>query len=698
MASAPFIRSLGISGGTFVAFSSGARDLSYTINNSNQKFVFSKFALLNLPDIGKLDFASFGTYDNLFQLDTIDGTILNGVNLDINLGLVESLQNYALNLEAMILSNPNYNSDLNQSVAERVFFKWLKEVGAIRFRDSLDVEAASSILGDSYVEEDPKTTGNVKYQRVVQYVGDLDIVNHVQKAGESYTEVYVLVPTGVGNTPTVLFKSLEDDNYQADLVWTGLNEFLQGRGGSSIHPENLSINAFYDYDAAVTYTDPNANWYNQPSGGGLVDSYFTEPTVMTDSSNIDIKKYPLDYSSPSGFTGVAYRRSKLDGISIDFEAENYQAIVTDPAISTIAEFNASAQAADFEFNAILIYYDFYDISAPEEKATNLYGILFLDNVTPTIDGGYIQRFQKFKPNPVTKLNGNSYGLTLNLKIDTSVTNSGVETIVNEYNNFSMGLFVDAITQLQTSAALFLDQKNEINDINAKIAILENSVYSVTTIQNFQARIIALEKLVANSQAAFSSNSTLLDLIASNSDKINQIVRGTTPLVLQYNTDVITAGPGILIDKSVPNKVKITNKQQEYNFTNPYDTSSVAIDILNPYDLNVSAPEINFDLIEFTNMVRIYTENTALNNVSIVINNKSYKFKKGQTIRLVFPTALLLGNYELQFYTDFANTLGFGSLEAQIGVINSNDLLSSKPIIELICVDETNLEFEIDILR
>ena len=55
MAKTPFIRPLQVQGGTFYAFSSAAEDLSFTFNNSINKFKFSKFALLNIPEINSGD-------------------------------------------------------------------------------------------------------------------------------------------------------------------------------------------------------------------------------------------------------------------------------------------------------------------------------------------------------------------------------------------------------------------------------------------------------------------------------------------------------------------------------------------------------------------------------------------------------------------------------------------------------------------
>jgi len=511
-------------------------------------------------------------------------------------------------------------------------------------------------------------------------------------------------PTESGKTPTVLFKALSDSNYKSDLIISGNSEFIFGRNSSTIQPDGLSINAYYDYDSNVSYTDSNANWYNQPSTGGYINSFFTEPLTLENPANIDIKKYPVDYSSPSGFGGVAYRRSKLDGISIDFDADNYYDIAIDASISTIQQYNSSDKATNYEFNAILVYYDFYNSSNPGDKATNLYGILFLDNITPTIDGGYIETFQKFKPNSVTRQNGNSFGLSLNLKIDTSIGNSGVDTLVNEYNTFSMSLFVDSLNQLQHSSKIFIDQQNQHNEIVKRLSAVENLLSTIDALQTLSIRVDALQTSIDNSQLAFKNSKSLLDLIAKNSDDIQSIIRGNLPIKLQYNTDIIQQGSGIGVDKSIPNKIKITNKNQAYNLNTLYSDDelplldSKIITASNPLDLSVKNPVIYFELQEYSNMCRINTKNTTSSDIYVIIDDSSFKFKKGQIVRFILDTEFSLNNQNIIFYTDAKNLFGFGALKMEINAISSLDLTSSKPIFELICTNESTYEFSLDILK
>ena len=351
MATTPLIRTPQADGGTFYTFSSSAKDLSRTLNNDELKLVFSKFVLLNLPDMDRLDPNTFSQYQNYMQFDTIDGAIWSGgLKGDPNVNFTESLQNYALNLEELIISDATYDNTTNLTVSERVFFKWLKETGAMRFREATVLEKASGITTPRFVEEDEVTAGTRQYRRVVRYIGEIDIVNNVDKAGEAYTELYINVPTEVGRTPTILFDSISDTNYQPSLKITRTgpgSEYIMGRNSSSVHPQGLDMFAWYDYDQPLQgggpagYTDPVANWMDESTPPTSVDSYFTEPTSFTSVLNANIIKYPGDYNNPTGYVGSAYVRSELDGISVDFNPNDYQQIAQDPTISTIPQFNGT---------------------------------------------------------------------------------------------------------------------------------------------------------------------------------------------------------------------------------------------------------------------------------------------------------------------------------------------------------------------
>jgi hypothetical protein len=706
MATTPLIKTPQADGGTFYTFSSSAKDLSRTLNNDDLKLVFSKFVLLNLPDFDRLDPTNFGNFQNYMQFDTIDGAIESGgLKADPNVNFTESFQNYALNLEELIISDVGYDNTLNLTVSERVFFKWLKECGALRFREATTLEKSGTVTTPRFCEEDEVTAGPRQYRRVVKYIGGIDIVNNVDKAGEAYTELYINVPTEVGRTPTILFDAVSDANYQPSLTIQGTSEYILGRNSATVHPQGLGINAFYDYDDqllgsnAAGYTYAAADWMGLGPGSTVSarDVYFTEPTIFTSVLNADIRKVKADYTSPGTFIASAYIRSQLDGISVDFNAANYQQIAGDSTISTIPQFNGSDLAESFEFNAVLVYYDMVDMSNSANTTTNLYGILLLDNITPTTDGGYIQRYPKYKPNPTTGQNGNSYGFKINLRFDASPGSAGIDTIINDYNTFSMGLFSDASAQLQASAQIFQRQQLEIADIEVRLGSVENTINSVSTSAFLQAQITNLQTQINNASLAFASSTTLLDLIAKNSDEIQALANGTVSTTLQYNTTVVRQGTGITINTNTPNQIQVSNNVQAYNLMVPLDNGAVQITAANPLNLNVVAPQVFTDLGTYTNMLRLDTINQAAGSLDIYIDDTDIQWRTGQTMRLTFNNVPLMGSQNIRLYTDAPSRLNTGAYGKLAATITNVDI-STLPIIDLICTEQGVLTFVYDIVK
>jgi len=707
MATTPLIRTPQADGGTFYTFSSAAKDLSRTLNNDGLKLVFSKFVLLNLPDFDRLDPTTFSNKENYMQFDTIDGAIWSGgLKGDPNVNFTESLQNYALNIEELIISDSTYDNTTNLSVTERVFFKWLKECGALRFREATALEQSGTADGLRFVEEDEATTGSRQYRRVVKYIGEIDIVNNVDRAGEAYTELYINVPTEVGGTPTILFDSVSDANYQPSLIIQGSSEYILGRNSATIHPQGLDILAWYDYDNQLQgtgpagYTDPDADWMGLGPGtsSSITNAYFTEPTTFESVLNAEIRKYPADYNNPTGFiNGSAYVRSELDGISVDFNPNDYEQIVADNTVSTIPQFNGTGLSQSFEFNAVLVYYDMVDLSDSTKTTTNLYGLLLLDNVTPTTDGGYIQRYPKYKPNPVTGQNGNSYGFKINLRFDASPGSAGIDTIINDYNTFSMGLFSDASAQLQTSAQIFQRQQLEIADIEVRLAAVENTLNSVSTSAFLQSQINNLQTQIDNASLAFASSTTLLDLIAKNSDEIQMLANGQVSTTLQYNTAVVRQGSGITVDTNTPNQIHVSNNVQAYNFMLPFDNSDVQITTAAPLNINVVAPQVFTTLGTYSNMLRLDTINQAGGDLDIFIDDTTITWKTGQTVRLTFNNILLIGSRDIRIFTDAPSRLNSGAF-GKIAATIPNASLSDIPIIDLICTEQGVLTFVYDIVK
>ena len=181
-------------------------------------------------------------------------------------------------------------------------------------------------------------------------------------------------------------------------------------------------------------------------------------------------------------------------------------------------------------------------------------------------------------------------------------------------------------------------------------------------------------------------------------QLGDLVTGKVSVNLQYNTDVIYQGDGIYLDKSVPNKIKVTNTVQTYNLDLPSDLNGAQITATAPLNISITSPGVVFLLEKYTNMCRIYTTGTAGGDLKIFIDDSSSPFAKGQSVRLVLPNLLDLAGRNIQFFTDSTNRKGYGTYGITIGNVHSTDLMSNRPILEVTCLDSNAYSFAIDILR
>ena len=683
----PLINPLRVQGGTFYTFSSAVKDIQKTFTDDDARFVFSKFALLDIPDVATptLNYENYVVWEGIGASSGGGTSSVPFLSSDNNVNIALSFQNYVLNFEEEILQGTNnlaqeYDPTQLYTPSERIFWKWMTQINAVRFRSASISEAT---INNQFTEEDPTSY----YKRVVKYIGDIDVVNNVSKGGHAYSEVYINVPTTHGGTPLIMWKPYTDSNYAPSRAWNNGNTYIVGRDSGSIHPSGLDLRAFYDNDSATSYT--------------------TGATFGNINNWIGTAAIPLG-------TGKPVKLSEMDGVVLNWDPNVYKPIVDDPNISIIAEYNASDAASDFSFNAALVYYDTYSSSNSTNKATNLYGVLILDDYINQGSGiAYLKRFDKFKPNKITKLNGNGYSLKLDLKFDATVSNAGVETIINDYNTFSMDLFIDASTRLQEAAAMFIDTEIDIINMKLRIQDLENFYFSQQSLDSTNQRISQLESSLNNAKLAFQSSTTLLDLINQVSNNLNQVLSGNLSVNLTYNTDVLSPGEGIQLDKSIPNKVKVINKIQNYNTFNACKNTSGYIltgvgnglTIANAIDNNV------IPLGTYNNYFKNINQNPDANGVEIFLDNvyiniedKTQKWKKGQTFRFVFDGNINVAGYNIVLRTDSENVFGNGNYGKTIGIIAPSMLITNgsgtypKPIIEITCTNESLYTFNIDIIR
>jgi len=640
----PLIRIPQEQGGTMFAFSSAARDLTRAYYNPDINFEYSKFALLELPVVSTpSDGENYIQFENLFEGGASPAASYIP-NADANVSFAETLQNYALNFENFILNDDDFDSSIYQADSEKIFFKWLHSIGAF------NVKAANSqqvVFGYSRAieNEDTTDTGN-NYNRVVKYLGNIDVSNDKNYQGNTYNEIFINVPSSVGYTPDILFKST---NYNTTATSYLPESEINGRAGQT-HPDaNLTMESLADNVDGTISLDP-----------------------------VDLYNYGIEWNSSL-----------------------YSKIVNDTQLNNFLDY--SKRGGDFRFNAILVYYDIYSKSNVVNRSTNLYGIILLDNFKddPTTTGWYIPELTKYKPNEITGLNGNAFALKLNVKFNSSLDNVGVESNINDYSTFSMDIFLNTTTALENAARLMLEANNRYSAIAERLNSLETILMTSNQTTDIAIRISDIEVALENAKLNYASSSSIVDMIASVNSRLNQIISGIIPTEIQYNTDVLIPGNGIKIDKSNPTKIKIVNDDTGYSLNDIFEydlvgeTTGNLVNSLNPFNMNLSASTGMITRIKpFDNLLRVYTNTgTLTGDLNIYLDDSINPWKKGQVAKFTFRNMLpVLGTTKINIYTD---KNGGWLLKA---TLETSNMLSLNPYLELICVDEINKTFELEIIR
>jgi hypothetical protein len=444
-------------------------------------------------------------------------------------------------MEAILLENPDFDLTTHQTVAERVMFKWLKELGVLRW-DENTTDKATTLTDKRFSEREENTVpldGDL-YTPVVNFVGEIDIQGDLHSNYGSKQQIYFYVPSHVGSTPKVLFKNVIDDNYYPSMVIRQSDntdiEYIQGSNASDDpSPAGLSVLAFYDLDVAsgsLVYTVNTASqnsWFEPIYDPAYINSYLTD--VAADDPTDDV----ITRENPDTTGHMEWIRSRLDCVQIDFSTANYKAFQDDANLASFMDFNTGTGSKSFKFNAILIYYDVIENGVV--LATNLYGITFIGDLSPVSgSGSTFKSLYKQKPDSILGISGNGYGLILNIIRDgnNNVDNTVINVSINDYNTFSMQLFTQ--TMLQVGA---LTQKFERTLLSAnKIMDNYNNLEQLLINDVDRNEIIADIAFLKSQLSNIAPNTQLTALINKVYDMLGQILSGKTSVDINLLFNVI----------------------------------------------------------------------------------------------------------------------------------------------------------------
>ena len=330
-----------------------------------------------------------------------------------------------------------------------------------------------------------ETTGitTLVYQKLVQYLGEVNGVNNVQAANRSYTEVYAHIPDHTGQTPDILFRTMTDVNYKPGMYYPILP--------SQYQPEILGAELF----SSPIVNNPQAypgNYYGQ----------FDTTDYTYQTADGDSIRRSGDYYGIQGDINVPIvDGSTIDGINIDFTTSHYVKMnIIGRELTSFEQFNAlevnNEPPKDFEFNAILWYYTVEDMDG--NTATNLYGISFLDNpdnnpVESEI-GIRLPVYKKLAANDTQ--DGTSYAFSLNLNFNIINDNPQDSYNPDAINSiFSFNLFNEAMRRLSSTSDSFNKIIGEQTDLKIQLNNIKQLVYTQTDFATINKKISNLETLL-----------------------------------------------------------------------------------------------------------------------------------------------------------------------------------------------------------
>lgn len=467
------IQSLRSKGGTFYAFASAIEDIGLNINETLNTVKLTHYALLNIPKTYSSDNTNVNKFNLKTNIGALSETIDNTVDINVmnNTEISKSFMSYALNLETALLNEDSYDYSTSLSVSERVFWKWLKETGAIRWYKDAN--------GNIREGDTPDTAFN--YNRVVQAIGRIDGVAQRSSEYGMYNEVYVNIPSSLGTTEPIIFNEIEDINYK-------YGKKIAFHDSSALIGHS-NVNGYYDYyldndnvEYITTDGKKSATWVNVGENvGNEICAYYIDKKPMDNIPyTINVKNSTCDFT---------VLRSKYDCLCLDLNLtndlyDNY---------NSYDDLSMTEHSSDYDFNTILVYYSIYDKNN-NVIATNLYGVYFINGSEIDVVNGVqfeIPTLKKMKSS--SEGFGTSYAFRLNIRTSSIyddtlapiIDNSGsANTMISDFNgvvcklNESLKLLSNHLKITDKLTYKYNDVNNKITNIGQQLLDLQRDVNGI----------------------------------------------------------------------------------------------------------------------------------------------------------------------------------------------------------------------------
>lgn len=415
LSTVPILKKLRQEGSTFYTFSSAVNDSILLFSSDTVKMNFSKFVCLKLPTWENV--AKQRLYKDPVELESVNDTSASD---DPNTFFVKAyLQNYIENFTSIIDANRNDSNFSNFS--EAAFWKSLQSVSNVDGAVDDSYKTLQLAVDSTYEDINLVTREKFKeiptvtntYEQIIQYVGDINMLNHVKSEGKEYLEVFAHIPTNVGRMSDVLLKYNEGLNANLSQV-PGVSGDLWVVGQEDAYTNSPGSDKTY----AKAVWDTNDRKYN----------------VNTDKDFLQI-----------------------DWNDIESETDKWN-------------------TGSFDFNAVLIYYDIWDSTNLSTKKRNLYGILLINSFEqPSALVYTMPNFKKYQPD--ANQAGNGFGFRFNLMFSGSTNQLTSEITINDYSTISMELYMEALQRINKVSNEYDQLWDIVLAQNAKMLQLQQELLS-----------------------------------------------------------------------------------------------------------------------------------------------------------------------------------------------------------------------------
>lgn len=451
---------------------------------------------------------------------------------------------------------------------------------------------------------------SLAYDRLVQYIGEINVVSQVHTATKDETEVTAYIPHQAGSTPTIMWEITADTNYYPSLELPLLSNQKQTeiRGAENLtspirqNPQDYPGSYFGQFD-------DDTHTYKSSTGDKMRFSGDYYGVMRTNNVGLDVDNYVERLSE--------FNSDYIDGLGLDFNLNHYLKMqITDESVGfNFDEFNQimvdGEPPQDFQYNAILWYYEVSKNDGTGDVVNNLYGVTFLNNPDndDDVDPNHITPYEKLVQ--TEEHDGLSYVHILNLSnsVDNDTSSLSFDPLTLN-NTFGFDLYNNVMSNVAKLNESFVNIIDEFIRMNNELNDVKSLIYSQTDIDLIKSKLKNMEdllKLYATYQ-----------FVETDTVKIDEDYSGVYP-TLSFNVK------GVEYES-----VLSTTSTDIYNYT-----------VASQEDYPVKLPDTNKLFLRITN--NDITDYGQLN----ILFNKDFNYKQSATIYIDAKDALysnVLGIY------------------------------------------------------